>query len=231
MFQSRLENFFVKKPLLIPSDIKKHRKEVLISFLVAFHYSIFYGVFEYTIMYTRPGLVAKGIISPYVNWLLMYISLIILMTLVSKGRIELILLGMIFFLVFEDLIYHTCYGIDIRAYPFPVYDWWDDYLASYRVLGHLGQAVPFPPYAPLYYFPGFGIIMTQYITGFVHPKAFRIVNWIIEPFLLAIIVGLLWNNDIFAIVSLVLVPLICYSYILTLFILMRKGRIILADEE
>ena len=231
MFKTRIENFFLRRPIQISEDIKKHRKEVLISFLVAFHYSIFYGIFEYTVMYTRPGLVAKGIISPYINWLFMYTSLIILMTVVTKGRIELVILGMIFFLVFEDLIYHICYGIDIRAYPFPVYDWWDDYLASFRILGRLGQAVPFPPYAPLYYFPGFSINIVQYIVGFVNPKVFRIINWFIEPFLVAIIVGLLWNNDIFALISIIIVPIISYCFILTLFVLKRKGRMTITKEE
>ena len=91
--------------------------------------------------------------------------------------------------------------------------------------------MPFASQAPLYYFPGFGIIITQYIVGFVNPKAFRIVNWVIEPFVLGIIVGLLYNNDIFAIISVILVPVICYSYIITLVILKRKSKITIAKEE
>lgn len=226
-----MKNQFVIKPLRITKNVKMHRKEVLIAFLVAFLYSIGYGIFEYTVMYTNPGYVRNGIISPYVNWAIMYSSLVILMTVVTQGKIEQIILGMFFFLVFEDLVYHICYGIDIQAYPFPVYDWWDDYLASFRLLGHLGQAIPFWPYAPLYYLPGFGIIILQYSVGFANAKGFRIVNWIFEPFILAIIVGLLWNNALFALICIIIIPVISYSYIITLVILNKKGSIKITEEE
>lgn len=226
-----MKNQFLIKPLRVTKDIKKHRKEVLIAFLAAFSYSIGYGIFEYTVMYTNPGYVRNGIISPYVNWIIMYTSLVILMTIVTRGKIEQIILGMFFFLVFEDLVYHICYGIDIQAYPFPVYDWWDDYLASFRLLGHLGQAIPFWPYAPLYYLPGFGLIIVQYSVGLANAKGFRIVNWIVEPFILAIIVGLLWNNDLFALISIIIIPVISYSYIITLVILKKKGQIEITEKE
>ncbi len=231
LLKTRMQEQFVRKPLQVRKDVKKHRKEMLILFLAAFIYSIVYGIFEYTVMYTNPGYVRNGIISPYVNWTIMYVSLVILMTIVTRGKIELIILGVFFFLVFEDLVYHICYGIDIQAYPFPVYDWWDEYLASFRVLGRLGQAVPFWPYAPLYYLPGFLILLLQFSIGIINVKGFRIVNWIIEPFIVAIIVGLLWNNDVFALISLIVIPIIAYSYIITLIVLYKKGLIEISENS
>ena len=229
MFKNWLNKQFIIKPLRVTKDVKKHRKKVLFAFLGSFLFSVFYGIFEYTVMYTNPGYVRNGIISPYVNWAIMYSSIVILMTIVTRGRIDQILLGIFFFLMFEDLIYHICYGIDIQAYPFPVYDWWDEYLASFRVLDNLGQSVTFWPYIPLYYLPGFGMLIIMYSVGFANVKGSKIVNWILEPFILAVIVGLL-GSDIFAIISLTVIPVVAYSYIITLVILRRKGMIIILEE-
>jgi len=166
-----------------------------------------------------------------VNWAIMYTSIITLMVIVNKGRIEQIILGLFFFVMFEDLVYHICYGIDNNFYPFPVGDWWDEYLASFRVLGNLGQALPFWPYAPLYYLPGFGMLIVMFSVGFANAKGFRIVNWVLEPFIVAILVGLIWNNDIFAIVVLSVIPTLLYSYIITLTILRQKGKLPIIEEQ
>jgi hypothetical protein len=229
MFKDWLQKQFIIKPLRVTKNVKKHRKEVLVTFIATFLYSIFYGIFEYTVMYNYPGLVAKGTITPYVNWAIMYASIILLMTIITRGRIEFIILGVFFFLMFEDLVFHICYGIDIQAYPFPVADWWDEYLASFRVLGHLGQAVPFWPYVPLYYLPGFGMLIVMFSLGFANAKGSKIVNWILEPFILAVIVGLL-GSDIFAIISLAVIPVVAYSYIITLVILNKKEVITIPEE-
>ncbi|NHJ39310.1 MAG: hypothetical protein FK731_04700, partial [Asgard group archaeon] len=114
-----MKNQFVIRPLRVIKDVKKHRRGVLYAFLASFCYSVFYGIFEYTVMYTNPGYVSKGIITPYVNWAIMYTSIIVLMMGVTRVKIEWIILGVFFFLMFEDLVYHICYGIDIQAYPFP----------------------------------------------------------------------------------------------------------------
>jgi hypothetical protein len=230
MFKNWMKKQFVIRPLRVIKEPKKHRLEVLYAFLASFLFSIGYGIFEYTVMYTNPGYVSKGIITPYVNWAIMYTCILVLMIGVTRVKIEWILLGVFFFLMFEDLVYHICYGIDIQAYPFPVYDWWDEYLASFRVLGNLGQAIPFWPYVPLYYLPGFGMIIIMFIVGFANAKGARIVNWILEPFILAVIIGLL-GNDLFAIISLAVIPTIVYSYIITLTILKKKGIIEIQQEE
>jgi len=230
MLKKKLQNLFVVRPVRVESDLKKHRKELVFVFLAALGYSILYGIFEYTVMYTKPGYVRNEVISPYVNWAIMYTTLLLLMVGVTRGKIEQMILGIFFFLVVEDLIYHICYGVDIQAFPFPVYNWWDDYLASFRVLGHLGQAVPFWPYVPLYYLPGFGMLLVQFVVGMISAKGFRIINWIIEPFILAIIVGMLWNNDLFAIIVLTIIPISAYSYGGVLMILYKKERITLQKQ-
>ncbi|MCF2144612.1 MAG: hypothetical protein K9W42_13010 [Candidatus Heimdallarchaeota archaeon] len=230
MPKTRVGTFFTIRPLLVEPNQRKHRKELSFLLLAATGYSIVYGIFEYTVMYTNPGYVRNGVISPYVNWAIMYTILVLLMALVTRGKIEQILLGMFFFLIGEDLIYHICYGIDIKAFPFPVYDWWDDYLASFRVLGCLGQPVAFWPYAPRYYLPGFGILLIQFIVGFVSAKGFRILNWIIEPFIVAIIASMIWNKDLYASIILIAIPITAYAYSITLLILYKKGRIKLQEQ-
>ncbi|NHK30038.1 MAG: hypothetical protein FK730_01715, partial [Asgard group archaeon] len=117
MFKDWMKKQFVIRPLRVIEDKKKHRLEVLYAFLASFLFSIGYGIFEYTVMYTNPGYVRNGIITPYVNWAIMYTCILVLMIGVTRVKIEWIIFGVFFFLMFEDVVYHICYGIDIQAYP------------------------------------------------------------------------------------------------------------------
>ncbi|NHJ47072.1 MAG: hypothetical protein FK733_04720, partial [Asgard group archaeon] len=221
---------FVVKPLRISEDKKKHRLNVLWGFLAAFLYSIFYGMFEKLYMHSPTGPIHTGKITHEINWAIMYSSVVIILALVNRGKIDQILLGLIFFLVFEDLVYFITYGIEFDFYPYPTYDWWDERLASCRVLGNLGQAIPFWPYVPLYYLPGFGVIILLYSLGFANAKAFRIANWILLPFLVSIVAGLMWT-DTFAIICLIIIPVLSYCYILILFVLHKKGILSIEEED
>lgn len=68
------------------------------------------------------------------------------------------------------------------------------------------------------------MVKVVFIVGFTNAKGARIANWILEQFILAVIIGLL-GNDLFAIISLVVVPIVAYSYVITLVILKKKGII------
>ena len=76
----------------------------------------------------------------------MYLGIIITVGLVTKVNIEQIIFGLFYMIMFEDVVYWIGYGIDFGIFPYPAANWWDIYLASFRVLGGFGRAVPFWPY-------------------------------------------------------------------------------------
>ena len=62
------------------------------------------------------------------------------------------------FPVLEDLAFFIALGFHQRRFPFPVSNWYDDYITK---LVHLGQATTFWPFAPRFYY----ILPSIYLLG------------------------------------------------------------------
>ncbi len=219
---NKLYDFFVLRPFDIDKNIVSHRQTLKKGFISATIYSILYGIYEYFVVYTRFSLI-DTVFTPQINWLIMYLGIIITVGLVTKVNIEQIIFGLFYMIMFEDVVYWIGYGIDFGIFPYPAANWWDIYLASFRVLGGFGRAVPFWPYVPLYYFPGFGIVILYYILSYRSALLSRIMAWIIAPFFISIIAGAL-GNDLTATILIILIPLILYLYIIILSIIRRRRR-------
>ncbi|WP_457559104.1 hypothetical protein [Candidatus Harpocratesius sp.] len=219
----QLERIFV-----IESDTKKFRSNLLSSLFISFIYSIIYGIFEYFIVYTYGNLIDR-IIPPQVNWAFMYLGIIFLLLWKTNKKWDFTLMGLFFMIIFEDIIYWTCYWIDTGIFPFPAVDWWDIYLASFRILGNLGQPISFPPYFPLYYIPGYFMIFLYYLLSLRGSYISRILSWILIPIFSAVIIGAFYNNDLYAIISVYGIILSSYSGIGILaikrYIELKKGKI------
>jgi len=212
-----LREFILERPLRIQ---KKDEHKILVKrgFIAAFIYSIFYGLYEYFIVYHYPRLL--DMLGTSINWSIMYLGLLLTVALVTrlegKFSLEQTLMGLLFMAMFEDVIYWMSQWIDTGAYPFPAGDWWDTMFASFRVLGGLGQPIPVWPYVPTYYLPGFGMAIGFYVCSYLGPKSSRIAFIIIAPLFIAVLLGTL-HNELFAILVLISVPLVCYLYMILLF--------------
>lgn len=193
-------------------DPNHYRRMVKRTFWITLIYSIVYGVYEYFIVYTYVKLVDR-VFPPQVNWAMMYSLIILILFITSERNVYLTLMGLLFMVMFEDVIYFMCAWVDWGYYPYPTYDWWSDYLATFRVLGHLGRAIPFFPYTPLYYIPGFSFVIIFYSFALYKQESGRIAAWIIVPIFLGIILGTLYNQDWFAWLMIFMVSLISYIFL------------------
>ncbi|MFO8017204.1 MAG: hypothetical protein R6U96_01090 [Promethearchaeia archaeon] len=222
----RIEDFFLKRPLRI-YEKEVHRNIMKRGFLTAFLYSFLYGIYEYFIVYHYPRLL--DLLGPTLNWTIMYLGVVLCVAITTryKGKftIEQIVMGLFFMTMFEDVMYWMSQWIDTGVYPFPAGNWWDSTLASFRVLGGLGQPIPIWPYVPFYYLPGFSMVIIFYFISFHSPKYSRIAGWVIGPFFIAIIAGTL-TTDLFAFYSLLLIPIGSYIYIGTLYIIQKLASCI-----
>ncbi len=214
MLKKKIKELFLKRPITINKDDRAHKKIVLRGFVAASIYSVIYGIYEYFIVLNYIRLV-DVLGSVVVNWAIMYICVILVVALATRGSVEQTIMGWFYMAVFEDVIFWFCKWVDKGEYPFPAGNWWDSTIASYRVLGGLGWAIPFWPYVPFYYIPGYAVIILYYITSYKSAKAGRIAALIWEPFFLAIIAGAL-GTDLLAIICLTTIPTISYIYIIVL---------------
>lgn len=209
---SKLTKVLIERPITV-NDPEDHLIIVKRGFLTAFIFSILYGFYEYFVVYHYIRI--YDILGPSGNWSIMYLSLVLCVAITTryegKLNVEQIIMGLFFMAMFEDVIYWMSQWIDLGIYPFPAGNWWDNMFPSFRVLGGLGQPIPFWPFVPTYYLPGFGLVFGFYICSFRGPKLSRIAFMIIGPLFIAILIGTLWN-DIFAIFVLITIPAICYLF-------------------
>lgn len=227
-----IKNFFLERPIRL-NDVDQHKIIWKRGFFAAFIYSIIYGFYEYFVVYTNIRL--YDIMGSTINWSIMYIALIITVSLATcykkKLNIEHVIFGLLFMAVFEDVIYWIGQWIDTGMCPFPAANpvtldnWWDNTFASYRVLGNLGQPLPFWPYFPKYYIPGYAMILGYYTCCKLGPKASRIYAWIVGPLFLAVLGGALVSEDFHALLILIILPTISYIYVLLILYLDKRKNI------
>jgi len=228
MFSERIKDFLIKRPIRINKE-NEHKVILRRGFLAALLYSIFYGFFEYFIVYNNyVGLLRiyanifgaeQTLGGAIINWSIMYGCLLITVAIATyynkKLNFEQILMGLLFMTMLEDFIYWVGQWIETGQYPFPAPNWWDNTFASFRILGGLGKPIPFWPYVPQYYIPGFGMVAFFYIMSYLGPKASRIAFIIICPLFIAILAGT-FSTEFFALIVLIVIPLISYIYCLLL---------------
>jgi hypothetical protein len=216
---NKLTTVLIESPFRLELDKKSHTKTVTVGFLISFIYSIVWGIYEYYIM--KNGFVPNTI-PILVHWAIMHLLLVGILAFATKFSIEQMIMGQFFMAVFEDMIYFITLGLDLRYYPYPAGNWWDNAFASFRVLGGLGQAITFPPYTPIYYIPGFLMIIFFYIFSFQGPKASRIAAWMIIPLYLGVLIGTM-VGDLMATILLITLPTASYLYLGIAYIIRRSS--------
>jgi hypothetical protein len=163
-------------------------------------------------------------IPQIVHWAIMHSLIVVILAIATKFSLEQMIMGQFFMAVFEDLIYFITYGIDMSFYPYPAGNWWDATFASFRVLGGLGQPISFWPFTPIYYIPGFIMIIAFYVCSFIGAKSSRITAWLIIPFYLGILIGTM-VGDLAALILLIVIPVGLYLYLGTAFIIRKKRSV------
>ena len=209
MIRLNIKDFLLERPITINTDDNIYKKEVVRGFIVAAIFSISYGFYEYFILHQM--LQAHG----NINLIVMFFGIILVVALTTRFSVEKSLMAWLFVAVVEDLCYWIAWWIDTGVYPFPTFDWWDIVLTTFRLLGGLGQAIPFWPYVPFYYIPGFIFISIYHITSYKSAKYGRITAWIVGPFTFAIFAGAL-TNELLATIILISLPTISYFFVLIL---------------
>ncbi|MHA1277488.1 MAG: hypothetical protein ACTSQI_19125 [Candidatus Helarchaeota archaeon] len=134
--------------------------------------------------------------------------------------IEQTVMGLLLMTVLEDLVFFMSSWIDTGIYPYPACTigvpescWWNTSLATFRILGNLGNPIPFWPYIPFYYIPGFIMIVAYYLLAYKRAIYGRAYSWIFGSFFLAIIGGALINSDYIAMMILIFFPLALLGYV------------------
>ncbi len=214
MYSLKIEEFLFERPITINSDKNIHKKEVRRGFIAATIYSIGYGFFEYFIVRGLFQFYGGGL-GTIINWVIMFSGMLFVEALATGFSVEKSFMAWLNLAVVEDLSYWIAQWINTGVYPFPAPNWWDNSLATLRLLGGLGQAIPFWPYVPQYYLPGFILLIIYYISSYQNPKYGRITAWMVGPFTIAIIGGSLFS-DIVAAIILISLPTISYLFVLSL---------------
>lgn len=161
-----------------------------------------------------PTIYFAGFLFPTPLFLIIAAAIVSIIFLVS---VEHVVMGLFLMTVLEDLIFWMALWMDKGTYPFPAGNWWDSTIASYAALGGLGWAIPFWPYVPFYYIPGFAVIILFYVSAFIGPKPSRIVAWVFGPFFIAIIAGAL-DTVATARIILITLPLIATTYVSAMYL-------------
>ncbi len=169
------------------------------------------------------------------NLVVVLLIVAIVISLLFLVSLEHIAMGLFLMTVLEDLIFWIGQWIDTGTYPFPACTigdpsscWWNNTIHSFEILGNIGSPIPFWPYIPIYYIPGFAMIALFYISAFIGPKPSRIIAWIFGPFFVAIILGAIGTIATARIILIVL-PLVALAYVSILYIL--RNRIQLAKSN
>ena len=216
----KIKEFFLQRPITINYNNDMNKNEFQRGFIAATICSIGYGFYEYFIVY---GFLVPLWGAPFgiINWFIMFFGMLFVVALATWFSIEKSLMAWLHLTVVEDLFYWIAQWIDTGIYPFPPSNWWDDTLTTFRLLGGLGQAIPFWPNVPLYYLPGFTLLIIYYITSYKSAKYGRIIAWIVGPLILAILGGALpgifgLTSNLLAIIILFSLPILSYSFVLSL---------------
>lgn len=182
----------------------EHKRMVKRAFIAASVYSLIYGTYEHRIVYHGPRLI--DIVGEMVNWPMMYIGLLITVGLATRWHREAMLFGLFWMAMFEDLVFFLNEAMLIGAYPYPAGNWWDQWFASFRVLGGLGTALPFFPFVPRYYVLGFPLAGLWFLLSHRNEKVGSRYAMVVGPIFIAIILGTL-SGEGFAVFALICAPI------------------------
>jgi len=212
--------YSITRLVVVEDDPSIHAKKMRRGFIGTLIFAICYGIYEYFIVYKF--LIWRNIVEQ-ANWAIMIVGYTIVVCIATKCNIELWAVNLLGLFIIEDFTYWMCMWIELGTYPFPVTDWFDAWFASFRVLGYIGQAMPFWSRMPVFYIPGFASIVLYYRAGWRSAKRSRIIAWIIGPFFIAIIAGTL-VTEIEALYILILLPSIstCLGILVLAFVLKNK---------
>ncbi len=181
--------------LVAVPDKEVHDKKLALCLASTTIYAVAYGIYEYFVVYK--GLMWE-VFDEKTNWAIMIAGLVVVVLVSTWSNVELCVVSLLYLFLVEDLTYWMCQWVELGIYPFPATDWFDGFFASFRVLGGIGQAVPFWPYVPFFYIPGYGAMLVYYIASWRNAKAGRLVAWIIGPFFIAIVAGTLVTEEVAA---------------------------------
>lgn len=182
----------------------EHRKMVKRGFIASSLYSFAYGTYENRIVYHGPRLI--DIVGEMVNWPMMYIGLLITVGLATRCHREAMLFGLFWMAMLEDLVFFANEAVLIGGYPYPAGNWWDEWFASFRVLGGLGTALPFFPYVPRYYVFGFPLAGLWFLLSHRNRVVGTRYAMLVGPLFIAIILGTL-SGEGFALLALICAPI------------------------
>ncbi|MFX1453024.1 MAG: hypothetical protein ACFFCM_19475 [Promethearchaeota archaeon] len=219
-YSLKIKEFILERTITVNSDNDMHKKQVQRGIIAATIFSISYGFYEYFIVY---GLLVPILGAPFsiTNWFIMFFGMLFVVALTTQFSVEKSLMAWLYLTVIEDLFYWIANWIHTGVYPFPAPNWWDGTLATFRLLGGLGQAITFWPYIPFYYIPGFVSLIIYYSISYQSAKYGRILAWIVGPFTLAILGGALpgifgLTSDLLVTIILIILPTLSYSFFLFL---------------
>ncbi|MFX0101418.1 MAG: hypothetical protein ACFFCS_17720 [Candidatus Hodarchaeota archaeon] len=224
----KLKQLLLIGPVTPNLERKKHLKKVKLFLLAVSIYAVSYGIYEYFAVYKNLELIK--ILGEWTNWTLMFGGFLLLVILVTRFNFEKIVMGLLYMFTLEDLVYWMSQWASTDEYPFPALNWWSYHFASFRVLGDIGQPLPFWPDVPLFYIPAFGIMIVYIVLSLRDSRYSRAFSWIVGPIFAAILIGTI-GKDYDAILLLMFVPLSSYVYAVGLYILKKKGIIIVDNRE
>ena len=179
-----------------PANYKKDTKRGL---LVAIIYATFFGLYESLLAFDLfDGFFEENL---YIHWGLWWITTVIISYIATNRRWDQIIMSLLVVINFEDLVFWIVIAFKrlaaegYWANPFPAGNWWDEWFASFRVLGGWGTATSFWPFVPRYYYIVLGIGIFYYLMSILGgPKYGQIADWIILPGLLPVLIGLITSE-------------------------------------
>nr|MDO8110045.1 hypothetical protein [Candidatus Sigynarchaeota archaeon] len=207
--------------IAVQKDPAIHHRKLVLGFWITTIYALAYSFYEYFVVYNYVDLMAQGLMVEQLNWVIMLGGFAIAILIATRGNIEHLVIGMMYMFILEDLGYWISQWIDTRVYPFPAPDWFDSWFASFRVFGGIGQAIPFWPFVPVFYLPGFALIAVYYLAARKSTTWSRIVAWGIGPLFAWLIIGT-QLSDATASALLIFLPVISWSYVFILFLFKSK---------
>ena len=88
----------------------------------------------------------------YKYWIVMWFFPIFFSYLIIRNKFNIGILCLLIhiFGLLEDISYFIGYGIQHNVYPYPVSDWYDSTIGSFKLF-HFGTPISFFPYVPVFY--------------------------------------------------------------------------------
>ena len=197
-----LKFHFLTRLVSVQPERSVHVKKLARGLAATTIYAVAYGIYEYFIVY---NFLIWKVFGETVNWAIMIAGLVVVVLVSTRANVELCIVSLLYIFLLEDLVYWLCQWVTTAVYPFPAPDWFDGFFASFRVLGGIGQGIPFWPYIPFFYIPGYSAMFVYYFVSWRSAKAGRLAAWMIGPFFIAIVAGALATEEIAA-WSLLIIP-------------------------